>query len=97
MNLFYQVGKFKDWELFQSLASELISPRIQINSEDEADKAARDFTALRASAYRPSTSKIKLSDLNKNILGLESLLKYKRGLRKLWQVTLEPACKTAIN
>jgi hypothetical protein len=26
------VDKFTDWEKFQSLASELISPRIQINS-----------------------------------------------------------------
>jgi hypothetical protein len=35
--------------------------------EKEADKAARDFTASIASAYRLSTSKIALSNLNKDI------------------------------
>jgi hypothetical protein len=87
----------EDWERFQSLASELISPRIQINSEKEADKAARDFTVSIASAYGLSTSKITLSDLNKDIPGLESLIKHKRRLRKLWQVTHDPGCKTALN
>jgi hypothetical protein len=38
--------KFTDWERFQSLAFELISPWIQINWEKEADKAARDFIVL---------------------------------------------------
>jgi hypothetical protein len=52
------VEKFKDWERFQSLESELISSRIEINSGVEADKAARDFTASIASAYRLSPSKI---------------------------------------
>jgi hypothetical protein len=42
--------KFTDWEGFQSLASDLISPRIEINSEEEADKAARDFKTYTASA-----------------------------------------------
>jgi hypothetical protein len=31
-NISNPVDKFTDWERFQSLASELISPRIQINS-----------------------------------------------------------------
>jgi hypothetical protein len=44
-NLSEPVEKFTDWERFQSLALELISPRIEINSGVEADKAARDFTA----------------------------------------------------
>jgi hypothetical protein len=87
---------FTDWERFQSLASELISPRIQINLGEEADKAACDFIASVASAYRLSTRKITLSDLNNDLPGLESLLKYKRRLRKLWQVTRDPACKTAV-
>jgi hypothetical protein len=39
------VEKFTDWERFQSLASDLVSPKIQINSSTDADKAARDFTA----------------------------------------------------
>jgi hypothetical protein len=37
-NLSDLLDKFTDWEWFQSLASELISPRIQINSGEEADK-----------------------------------------------------------
>jgi hypothetical protein len=28
---------------------------------------------------------------------MESLIKHKRRLRKLWQVTRDPACKTALN
>jgi hypothetical protein len=59
------VDKFTDWERFQSLASELISPRIQINFEKEADKAARDFTVSIASAYWLSTSKTTFSNLIK--------------------------------
>jgi hypothetical protein len=51
------VEKLTAWELFQSLASELISPSIQIHSSIEADKAARDFAAPLASAYRISTRK----------------------------------------
>jgi hypothetical protein len=39
------VEKFTDWERFQSLASDLVSLKIQINSSIEADKAARDFAA----------------------------------------------------
>jgi hypothetical protein len=57
----------------------------------------RDITATIASAYRLSTSKLTLSDLNKDLPGLESLLKHKRKLRKLWQVTRDQACKTAVN
>jgi hypothetical protein len=41
-NLSEPIEKFTDWDRFQSLASELISPRIEINSGVEADKAARD-------------------------------------------------------
>jgi hypothetical protein len=44
------IEKFANWDRFQSLASELIEPRIKINSGVEADKAARDFTASVASA-----------------------------------------------
>jgi hypothetical protein len=39
--------KLTDWERFQRLASELISPRIQINSDEEAYKSARDFPVCR--------------------------------------------------
>jgi hypothetical protein len=56
-----------------------------------------DLTASIASAYRLSTSKITTLDLNKDLPGLESLLKHKRRLRKLWQVTRDPACKMTLN
>jgi hypothetical protein len=96
-NLSDPVDKFTDWKRFQRLASELISPKIQTNSEEEADKGARHFTASVASAYRIATSKITLSDINKDIPGLENLLEHKRRLRKLWQITRDPACKTVFN
>jgi hypothetical protein len=65
--------------------------------EEEANKAACNFTASIASAYRLSSSKITLSDLNKEIPGMEYLLKHKRRFRKLWQVTWDSACKMTLN
>jgi hypothetical protein len=96
-NLSKPVDKCTVWEQFQNLTSELISPRIQINPEKEADKAACVFTASIASMYRLSTSRITLLVLNNNLPGLESLLKHKRRFRKLWQVTRDPTCKRAVN
>jgi hypothetical protein len=90
-NLLDPVDEFTDWERFHRLASELISPEIEINSEEEADKVARDFTASIVSAYRIATSNITLLDINKDIPGLENLLKHKRMLRKLWQITRDPS------
>jgi hypothetical protein len=49
-NLSKPIEKLTDWDGFQCLASELISPRIEINSGVEADKAARNSTASIASA-----------------------------------------------
>jgi hypothetical protein len=49
-NLSEPVDKFTDWEWFQSLVSELISPIIRINLGEEANKAVLDFTASVASA-----------------------------------------------
>jgi hypothetical protein len=51
------VDKFTDWEWFQSLASELISPSIQILSSEKAEKAAYDFATSVALIYRMSTRK----------------------------------------
>jgi hypothetical protein len=96
-NLSEPVKKFTDWERFQSLPSELISPRIEINTGVEVDKAARVFTASIASAYRLSTCKVTLSDINNDIPGLDRLLKHKWRLRILWQETRDPACKAAVN
>ncbi|PNF35683.1 hypothetical protein B7P43_G17443 [Cryptotermes secundus] len=46
---------------------------------------------------RLSTSKVTLSDINNDLPGLDRLIKYKQRLRKLWQETRDPACKTAVN
>jgi hypothetical protein len=54
-NLSEPVYNFTDWELFRSLAFELVSHNIQIYSSNEADKAAGDFAASISSAYRVST------------------------------------------
>jgi hypothetical protein len=89
--------KFTNWERFQSLASNLISLRVEINSRVEADKAVRAFAASIASAYRMLKNKITLSDLNNDILGLDRLLGYKKKMRKLWQETKDSGCKTAVN
>jgi hypothetical protein len=91
------VEKFTDWERFQSLDFELISPKIEVNSGVETDKAAHDFTASIASAYRLSTSKITVFDINNDLPGLDRLLYHKQRLRKLWQETRDPACKAAVN
>jgi hypothetical protein len=80
-NLSEPVEKFTDWDWFQSLASELMSPTIEINSVVEANKAACDFTACIATAYRLATSKVTLLDINNNIPGLDQLLKHKRRLK----------------
>ncbi|PNF38110.1 hypothetical protein B7P43_G15356, partial [Cryptotermes secundus] len=66
-NLSEPIEKFTDWEQFQSLTSELISPKLEINSGVEADKVAHNFAASIASAYRLSTSKITLSDINNDL------------------------------
>jgi hypothetical protein len=55
-----KVEKFTDCERFHSLASELISPKLIINSKKEDDKAAHDFIASIASAYKMSNHKITL-------------------------------------
>jgi hypothetical protein len=76
-NVSYPIEKFTDWYRFQSLTSEVISPKIEIKSGVEADKAAREFSASTASAYRLSTSKITLLDLNNDLPGLDRLLRHK--------------------
>jgi hypothetical protein len=42
-NLSDPIEKLTDWDRFQNVASELISPKIEIKSGVEADKAAREF------------------------------------------------------
>jgi hypothetical protein len=57
-----------------------MSPKIEIKSKVEADKAAPDFTAPIASAYMLSTSKVTVSDINNDFAGLDRLLKHKQRL-----------------
>jgi hypothetical protein len=92
-----QCGILNISQPYMPRASNLISPSIEINSGVEADKAARAFTASVASAYRLSTSKITLSELNSDPPGLDRLLKYKKRMRKLWQETRDRGCKVAVN
>jgi hypothetical protein len=63
-NLSEPIEKFTDLDRFQNFASDLISPKVKIKSGVEADKAACDFSASNASAYRLTTSNITLSDIN---------------------------------
>jgi hypothetical protein len=93
-NLLEPIEKFADWEWFQSLAFDLISPRLKINTWVEAAKAAHDFTA---SVYRLLTSTVTISEVNTDLPGLDRLLKQKQRLRKLWQETRDSACKRAVN
>jgi hypothetical protein len=73
--------KFTDSEHFETLASYSVPPRIEINSEKEADKVALNFTASTASAYRLSTNTVTLSDIyNQGLPGLGPLLKHKQIL-----------------
>jgi hypothetical protein len=60
------------------------------------DAVSRTAASI-ASAYRLSTSKITLIDLNSDLPGLDRLLKYKKMMRKLWQEARDPGCKTAFN
>jgi hypothetical protein len=92
-----RIEKFTDWERFRNLSSDLISPILQITSGVEADKAARDITASIAWAYTLVTSKVRLSDMNSDLPGVDRLLKNKQKLRKLWHETRDSACKTAVN
>jgi hypothetical protein len=55
------VEKFTDWERFQILTLDLESMRVEITSCTEADKAARDFTASIASAYKLSHKQFQIA------------------------------------
>jgi hypothetical protein len=61
------VENHRDWERLRSPAPELISPLIHIHNSEEAGKAARNFTASIASAYRLTTCKLLLSELNNEL------------------------------
>jgi hypothetical protein len=77
------VEKLRDWEKFQSLHSQLVSPNTQIHSSNEGDKAACCFAASTASAYRLLTIKTKILNWKYEIPGLDCFLKQKGELGKL--------------
>jgi len=64
---FRTVLKNSHTESFQSFASELFYPGIQINFGEEAEKATRNLTAYVVPARRLSTSNITLPDLNNDL------------------------------
>jgi hypothetical protein len=70
-NLSEPIENFTDCDRFQIVAWLLISLRIETNLWVQAHKAACDFTASIASAYRLATSIITLSDINNGIPGLD--------------------------
>jgi hypothetical protein len=70
---------------------------VEINSCIEANNVARDFAASIASAYWLSTKTTTISDRNRGSSSPERLLIHRQRLRKLWQETRDPACKTAVN
>jgi len=58
------VENHTDWERFGGLVFDLISTRIKIDTADDADRAACNFAASTASAYRPSRCKFILPEMN---------------------------------
>jgi hypothetical protein len=86
-----------DWQRFQCIASDQISPENQIHTLEDTEKAARNFAAFIASAYKLSTHKITLSELYEELPELDRLLQLKHRLRKLWQETRDPGCKMAVS
>jgi hypothetical protein len=86
-----------DWERFKSLASDLISPKTQIHTSEDAEVTARNFAASIASTYRLSTNKITFSELNEELPELDHLLQLNYRLRTLWHETRNPTRKTAVN
>jgi hypothetical protein len=70
-NLLEPTEESTDLDWFESLTSELISPRIEINMRVEANKVAHNFPASVASAYMLLTSKVTLSDINSDLLSLD--------------------------
>jgi hypothetical protein len=96
-NILVPIKIHTDWERFQNLASDLISPRIQIHMVVDAEHTARKFAVSLASVYRLSLHKITLSELNEELPEVDCLLRLKQRLRKLWQETRDQARKMAVN
>jgi hypothetical protein len=67
-----------DWGWLQSIATDIVSPRIEINLGIESDKAVCNFTASVALVYQLSTTKLILLELNNDLPDLDHLLSTKR-------------------
>lgn len=72
-----------DWMRFRNIASGLISPRIQINTVDKAERTASNFAASIASACGLSTHKITFSEMNE-LPEIDGLLQLERRLRNCY-------------
>jgi hypothetical protein len=96
-NISASIEIYTDRLWFQSLASDIISPRTQIHTFEDVEEAAHNFTTYIASAFRLSTHKFTISELNEELPERDSLLQLEHRLRKLWQETKDPACKMAVN
>jgi hypothetical protein len=83
-NLLDPVDKFTDWEQFHSLASQLISPKIQINAGEETDKAVHNYTASIASAYRQA--------INMKNYTLKIAVPAKQVIPHHWKISKVHAC-----
>jgi len=60
-DVLFPVEILTDWERFRSLFSDLISPRIHTDAAADDDRAACNFAASTALAYKRSTHKLTLS------------------------------------
>jgi len=88
-----QVEKFTDCKQLQSLASELVSLRLQT----DCWRGWQSRSWLYSLAYRLSTSTVALSVLNDNVPSLDQVLKHRQRLWKLWYETSDAACKSAFS
>jgi hypothetical protein len=96
MNISESVEKLANWQWYEVVASDILSPRIEVISWEEADKPADLFTISTASPYELSTSKLILLDL-KRFSWFTLFVKRKQRCTKLCHETTDPACKMAVN
>jgi hypothetical protein len=87
------VEKHTDWERFRSLTSEIISPRIQIDTLEGAVKPAcnsQSLLPLHIAIDKPDHT----SGTKNELPGLDPLLQHKQRQRKLQHETRDAACET---
>jgi hypothetical protein len=72
--------RLTDWKRLQSLASDLMSPRMKLT---RWQKLIKRRATLQLLLVRLSISRIALSELSNDLPDLDHLLSYKKRLRKL--------------